>query len=108
MNKQLRALTTSVALFVSVGASAHGGVLNADGCHTNRKTGDYHCHRAPARPTPAQAPAPQAALSPSDTLPAANSASATARSATAPVCYTGPRGGTYTLKKSGKKNYGGC
>ena len=29
-------------------ASAHSGGLNAEGCHTNRKTGDYHCHRAPA------------------------------------------------------------
>ncbi|MCA1858321.1 excalibur calcium-binding domain-containing protein [Massilia oculi] len=29
-------------------AHAHGGGLNADGCHVNRKTGDYHCHRAPA------------------------------------------------------------
>jgi hypothetical protein len=27
-------------------AFAHGGGLNAQGCHTNRKTGDYHCHRA--------------------------------------------------------------
>jgi hypothetical protein len=26
-------------------ASAHPGGLNADGCHTNRKTGEYHCHR---------------------------------------------------------------
>jgi len=26
-------------------ASAHGGGLNAEGCHNNRKTGDYHCHR---------------------------------------------------------------
>lgn len=24
---------------------AHGGGLNADGCHNNRKTGEYHCHR---------------------------------------------------------------
>lgn len=24
------------------------------------------------------------------------------------TCYTGPRGGTYTITKSGKKNYGGC
>ena len=24
---------------------AHGGGLNADGCHNNRSTGDYHCHR---------------------------------------------------------------
>lgn len=25
-------------------AYAHGGGLNAEGCHNNRKTGDYHCH----------------------------------------------------------------
>ena len=27
---------------------AHPGGLNAEGCHTNRKTGDYHCHRSGA------------------------------------------------------------
>ena len=27
-------------------AFAHPGGLNAEGCHNNRKTGDYHCHRA--------------------------------------------------------------
>ena len=26
---------------------AHGGGLNAEGCHYNRKTGDYHCHQPP-------------------------------------------------------------
>lgn len=26
-------------------ALAHPGGLNAEGCHNNRKTGDYHCHR---------------------------------------------------------------
>jgi hypothetical protein len=35
--------------------SAHSGGLNSEGCHNNRKTGDYHCHRGPSRP--AQAPA---------------------------------------------------
>ena len=24
---------------------AHPGGLNGEGCHTNRKTGEYHCHR---------------------------------------------------------------
>lgn len=24
------------------------------------------------------------------------------------TCHVGPRGGTYTITKSGKKNYGGC
>ena len=23
---------------------AHSGRTNADGCHTNKKTGEYHCH----------------------------------------------------------------
>jgi hypothetical protein len=27
-------------------ASAHPGGLNQQGCHNNRKTGEYHCHRA--------------------------------------------------------------
>lgn len=35
--------------------SGHSGGTNADGCHTNRRTGDYHCHnakpRAPGRTT---------------------------------------------------------
>ncbi len=46
----MRLLASIVLLVLPLAASAHGGGLNADGCHTNRKTGDYHCHRAqPAR-----------------------------------------------------------
>ena len=26
--------------------TAHGGGLDSEGCHTNRKTGDLHCHRS--------------------------------------------------------------
>lgn len=26
--------------------AAHPGGTNAQGCHTNHKTGDYHCHNA--------------------------------------------------------------
>lgn len=29
-------------------ASAHGGGLNAEGCHNDRKNGGYHCHRGPS------------------------------------------------------------
>ena len=25
-------------------ALSHPGGLNAEGCHNNRKTGEYHCH----------------------------------------------------------------
>jgi len=28
-------------------AYPHGGGLDAYGCHNNRKTGGYHCHRGP-------------------------------------------------------------
>lgn len=31
-------------------AWSHPGGLNAEGCHNNRKTGDYHCHRASTAP----------------------------------------------------------
>lgn len=42
---------TVLAVFVPAGGAwAHGGGLNAEGCHMNRKTGDYHCHRAAASP----------------------------------------------------------
>lgn len=37
-------------------AAPHGGGLNAEGCHNNRKTGDYHCHRAPAGGSTRKAP----------------------------------------------------
>lgn len=42
----------AASLLAAPAAYAHGGGLNAEGCHNNRKTGDYHCHRsgsAPAR-----------------------------------------------------------
>jgi uncharacterized membrane protein len=31
-------------------AAAHSGGLNAEGCHNNRKTGEYHCHRGGSAP----------------------------------------------------------
>jgi hypothetical protein len=35
-------------------AIAHGGGLNKEGCHNNRKTVDYHCHRGPKAPSKQQ------------------------------------------------------
>jgi hypothetical protein len=49
-------------------ALAHGGGLDANGCHYDRKNGGYHCHRAPApsnpAPSPVPAPSPAAASVP--------------------------------------------
>lgn len=43
---------------LSVPARAHPGGLNSEGCHTNRKTGDYHCHRGGSTSRPST-PAPR-------------------------------------------------
>jgi hypothetical protein len=40
-------------LMLPASVLAHGGGLDANGCHNNRKTGDYHCHRSPAAPAAA-------------------------------------------------------
>lgn len=86
---------------VAAPAFPHGGGLNAEGCHNNRKTGDYHCHRAPPierqperkPPRPADADTRQLGVQ---------------RSPDRPTCHVGPRGGTYTITPSGRKNYAGC
>ena len=69
-------LILALAIVVALGTPgivlAHSGGLNAQGCHTNRKTGDYHCHRGP---TPARTPnrgssAPASSLAPQRLVPA--------------------------------------
>ena len=91
MIKSARFCVFSLIYLYSGYVMAHGGGLNSEGCHTNHKTGDYHCHRTPA----VQPVAPQRQQQGgTPTQP--------------PTCYTGPRGGTYTITPSGKKNYNGC
>jgi hypothetical protein len=85
-----------LALSIPVLAHAHGGGLDANGCHTNRKTGDYHCHGGKAASAAPSAPPPRQANGFMPTSPGQ------------PTCHVGPRGGTYTITKSGRKNYGGC
>lgn len=38
-------IAAAVAIAWATIAEAHGGGLNAEGCHNNRQTGDYHWHR---------------------------------------------------------------
>ena len=113
------------------GALAHGGGLNAEGCHHNRKTGDYHCHGARQAPAIGDGAtiAPVVGGGRSAQVGGATSAApgqlgrggsigprqpgtavpvAPAASRNGPTCHVGPRGGTYTITASGRKNYGAC
>jgi hypothetical protein len=38
-------------------AETHPGGLNSAGCHNNRKTGGYHCHRGPSASASSAVPA---------------------------------------------------
>lgn len=38
------ALVLLVCIGFVAGVSAHSGGTNSAGCHTNHKTGGYHCH----------------------------------------------------------------
>lgn len=42
----MKALIIAIILTASfiAQAFAHSGGTDANGCHTNRKTGEYHCH----------------------------------------------------------------
>jgi hypothetical protein len=86
----MKLFCTVVLLLVCGLAAAHSGGTDAQGCHTNRKTGDYHCHGSKGS---------SAAAAPRQVTPS---------QADSPTCYVGPRGGTYTITKSGRKNYAGC
>ncbi|MCX2834439.1 endonuclease [Microbulbifer thermotolerans] len=58
-----------VSLFSSL-SFAHGGALDAKGCHHDRKSGEYHCHRSQANSTSVAA-----STSPASTANAPNSSS---------------------------------
>lgn len=88
MQRDLHLVIAAAAVsLLSAAAMAHPGGLDANGCHTNHKTGDYHCHRpaAPGADPPATA---------SD-CPCGSGK----------ICI-GPRGGRFCITPSGTKRYG--
>lgn len=44
-------LGSSLIVSVPSRVAAHPGGLNAEGCHNNRKTGEYHCHGSGGAPS---------------------------------------------------------
>ena len=46
--KIITSVAALILLLFPLSAKGHGGGLDRNGCHTNRKTGEYHCHGTPA------------------------------------------------------------
>lgn len=44
MNKKLMLIIAGIVVISSISAFAHSGGTDGNGCHHNRKTGEYHCH----------------------------------------------------------------
>lgn len=61
----------------------------------------------PTRQVPAQVSTPNS-LAGFDAASSPSRSRAPSRSSGGATCYTGPRGGTYTITASGRKNYSGC
>lgn len=76
------------AFVASTPAGAHGGGLNAQGCHNDRRNGGYHCHRGNSSPARVPKPAP-AYVQPQRPLYASCTA---ARAAGAAPLYRGDAG----------------
>lgn len=90
----LRAAASGVLVLGSGAVAAHGGGLNAEGCHNDRKNGGYHCHRSP--PPPIKPDPPRNALTTDGHAPAAYLNCAAARAAgAAPVRRGDPGYGTH-------------
>lgn len=46
----MRCILALISALLAGTALAHSGELDKRGCHNNRKTGEYHCHRSGAEP----------------------------------------------------------
>lgn len=42
-------LALLLSVIINTPSMAHSGRTNAEGCHNNRKTGEYHCHGGRSR-----------------------------------------------------------
>lgn len=96
--KTIRAFAGLMLTASSTLALAHPGGLNSEGCHNNRKTGDYHCHRG-SSPPPERRERPQSLFGAGQGMPFRNCTEARAAGA-APV-YRGQPGYGEHLDRDG-------
>jgi len=111
-NSRIRLTLMVLGILAGSDVLAHGGGLNAQGCHNERRTGGYHCHRTQqvsmAVPNQFVAIEPNTKRRSQQLMAQPQEQRLPTNGSGRPTCYTGPRGGTYTLTASGRKNYSGC
>lgn len=95
-------------LFICASALAQPQAILLEACNQMEPASSrLECLKAAAGTAPkAQTLQPLAASGSSRSI---NSSKArVAPTSSGQTCFVGPRGGTYTITRSGKKNYGGC
>lgn len=100
-------LLAACALLVSICSAAQAPAILVDACNQMQPASKRpECLRA----AEGRGGIPTGASKSSNRPLAAYGApkSGGARSVSGTTCYTGPRGGTYTITGSGRKNYSGC
>jgi len=86
-------------LFLPTPVLAHGGGTDASGCHTNRKTGEHHCHKPKGGGSPVSRPATAQGVTSGGAVYFPNCASA--RAAGAAPLYRGRAGYRPALDRDG-------
>jgi len=96
--RPLLMLALATVAIAPVPVIAHPGGLNAEGCHNNRKTGDYHCHGGGRQ---ASAPSRSMALGALSRGDGAHANCSAARAAGAAPVRRGDRGYAAHLDRDG-------
>jgi hypothetical protein len=112
----MRFIVLAIAIGVSMPALAQTPAILLEACNAMEPASKrLECLRAAAgtRSVPATVyggtpSVPQVPPSASRSLSANTYRQTPPRAASSQTCYTGPRGGTYTITASGRKNYSGC
>jgi len=101
----MRGILIIAAMSIATPAMNHGGGLNAQGCHNDRRNGSYHCHPVASAP----APRPMGILSaPRRSSGGSYRNSAAARAAGAALVREGDPGYGSHLDRDGDGDGVGC
>ena len=112
MNNKIRVVCALAAALAAGGGAAQTPSILLEACNAMEPASKrIECLRA-ANGTRSNASAAYGGSTPPRAASVASQptslAPAARRSTEGQTCYTGPRGGTYTITASGRKNYSGC